>query len=139
MSDFKHIPEELWPREEEHVDYEPVYRAVMNDDVLKVDDFLPSIIEYKNQRRSFKNLVENDRSVYGVSVFTKLKNLNETLSLYSAFRKKTKAIAIGRTTLIRGVSTRESEKHHVDYYLYDYEKNSPKDDFEIFELRSANE
>lgn len=33
----------------------------------------------------------------------------------------------------------ENKQHHVEYFLYDYENNSPKDDFVIVEVRKEDE
>ena len=45
------------------------------------------------------------------------------------------AYAKGFTSIKRGISFKEDSKHHVEYFLYDYENNSPKDDFIIVEVR----
>ena len=130
---FVHMPDALWPGDDEHIDYEPVFRGTKSTDYLKIDDFLPSNIEYENQKKTFKNLFQ--RPNYGVSVFTALASLEETIAKFPALQKSIKSISKGRTTIVRGISTKENEKHHIDYYLYDYLNNSPKEDFEIEKVR----
>lgn len=134
MSRFKHINDtDLYPKECEHIDYSVVYRATKNTDILCVNDFLPSSIENRNQIKTFKRkLVQSD---YSVSVFTDLDALKKTVKKYPTLNAKTKAYAKGFTTKIRGISCKENINHHVDYYLYDYEFNSPKDDFSVIEVR----
>ena len=131
MKEFKHIPDlQLWPKEEEHVEYETVFRATKNEVDLSIDDFLPWNIEYANQERTFKN--QFHRPKYGMSVFTELDALISKIRKLPALKKKTRTISKGKTTIERGISTKENVEHHVEYYLYDYETNSPKDDFCIF-------
>lgn len=137
MQEFKHIPRELWPDIRDHVEYEEVYRATKSKDVLTVDDFLPWNIEYSNQKKTFKNLFKQPE--YGMSVFTEYSALMSVLSRYPSLDRKTQSISKGRTSIIRGISTRENTNKHVDYFLYDYLNNSPKDDFEMIEVRNLNE
>ena len=137
MQEFVYMPKELWPDEAEHVDYDPVYRATKNINQLTVEDFLPWNVEHKNQKRTFKNLFKKPE--YGMSVFTNLGALEETLEKVPSLNRKIRSISKGRTSLARGISTKENEKHHVEYFLYDYINNSPKDDFEICIIRDKSE
>ena len=135
MKEFVHIPRESWPKEEEHVEYNTVYRATQNVIELAIEDFLPWNIEHKNQMKTFKN--QFNRNQYGMSVFTNLESLISMIQMLPSLKMKTRTISVGHTSLERGISTKEDKKHHVEYYLYDYINNSPKDDFSIF--ISANE
>lgn len=137
LGKFKHMPEAMWPREIDHVEYSEVYRATKSEDVLAVVDFLPWNVEYEKQRTTFRNTFKQPE--YGMSVFTDLNDLKRTVCRFPALNKSTKAFARGFTTIKRGVSLRENQNHHVEYYLYDYENNSPKDDFTIVEVRSEHE
>lgn len=137
MGKFKYMPEEIWPDDSQHVDYAEVYRAVKSTDILKIEDFLPWNVEHPNQMRTFKNLFNQPK--YGMSVFTDLDALRNTLVRYPALNDKTYAYARGFTTIKRGISLKENKQHHVEYFLYDYENNSPKDDFSIFEVREKHE
>lgn len=134
MNNFKHISDPaFYPKECDHFDHPVVYRAVKNTDVLCVSDFLPSSIENLNQLKTFKRkLVQSD---YSVSVFTDLDALKKTVTKYPSLDAKTKAYAKGFTTIDRGISYKENSDHHVNYFLYDYELNSPKDDFSVIEVR----
>ena len=75
---------------------------------------------------------------YGLSVFTDLGSLKTKVASVPALGESTKAYAKGFTTIKRGISLKE-KKHHVEYFLYDYEYNSPKDDFQIVEVRNKHE
>lgn len=132
MEKFKHMPKEYWPDENSHVEYKEVYRGIKNIDTLSVDDFLPWNVEFKNRKKTFKN--EFKQPEFGMSIFTDLDSLKKTVEKFPGLKNKTKGYAKGFTTIDRGISPKEDNKHHVDYYLYDYEHNSPKDDFEIIEV-----
>lgn len=129
MRQFINIPQAFWPKEDEHIEYDSVYRAVKSESELTIDDFLPWNIEYANQEKTFKGQFAKPN--YGMSVFTDMKSLLSKIHNIPSLRKKTKSIAIGRTSIEKGISTRENQEHHVEYYLYDYINNSPKEDFEI--------
>lgn len=135
MGKFKHMPDEIWPDESLHVEYAEVYRAAKNADELKVDDFLPWNIEHPNQMKTFKKLFHQPS--YGLSVFTDLESLKKTVESVPPLNESTKAFAKGFTTIARGISLIENARHHVEYFLYDYEYNSPKDDFCIVEVRKG--
>lgn len=126
------MPEAIWPSENDNVEYSTVYRATKSVELLKVDDFLPWNIEHKNQMKRFRNLFEQHN--YGLSVFTDLKTLKKTVNRYPALKETTASFSIGFTSLKRGVSLKEDDNHHVEYFLFDYINNSPKDDFEIIEV-----
>lgn len=131
---FKHIPKDLWPLRNEHVKYDEVYRAVKNKVELDVNDFSPSNVERRNKEKTFGKII--NRSYYSVSLFTTLESLKATVLSLPKLDGKIKAYAKGFTSIERGVSTEEDKvKHHVDYFLYDYIDNSPKDDFCIVEVR----
>lgn len=137
MSEFKHMPEEYWPDKSKHIEYSVVYRAVKSIDKLGVNDFLPWNIEHKNQRKTFKKTFKQPE--YGLSVFTDLDSLKSTVESVVTLNESTKAYAKGFTTIKRGISLKENKKHHVEYFLYDYENNSPKEDFTIVEVRKEHE
>lgn len=138
MGKFKHIDnDDLCPKESQHVEYAEVYRAVKSIDVLKIEDFLPWNVEFANQRRTFKKTFKQPE--YGMSIFTDLESLNRTVEKFNALNESTKAYAKGFTTIKRGISLKENKSHHVEYFLYDYEYNSPKDDFSIVEVRQEHE
>lgn len=132
MVKFKHMPQAMWPDESNHVDYHEVYRATKNTESLTVRDFLPWNIEYENQKKTFRKTFSQPD--YGMSLFTDLASLKDVVDRFPALKESTKSFAKGFTTLKRGISLKENSKHHVEYYLYDYEDNSPKDDFEIIEV-----
>lgn len=71
-----------------------------------------------------------------MSVFTELDDLKKVVNRFPAMGETIKSFSKGFTSLNRGVSPKEDKSHHVEYYLFDYENNSPKDDFEIIEVRS---
>lgn len=123
----------MYPKESQHVEHAEVYRATKSSDCLKVDDFLPSNIEYKNQRDTFRGQI--NQPFYSVSVFTDLDSLKKKVESFPALDGKIGAYAKGFTTIKRGISFKENSDHHVNYFLYDYENNSPKDDFQIIEVR----
>ncbi len=133
MKEFKYIPKNFWPSVEEHVQYETVYRGVKSINQLQVEDFLPWDIENPNQMKKFKNMFK--QPFFGTSIYTNLDSLRKTVCKYPALNSKIKAYAVGFTTIEKGISTREDSNHHVDYYLYDYVNNSPKNDFNILEVR----
>lgn len=134
MKTFKHIDNEsMYPDECQHVEHSEVYRAVKHTSVLAVDDFLPWNVEYVNQKRTYKNQFEQGH--YGMSLFTDMDSLLRILNKCPALNEKTNAFAKGFTTIRRGVSLKANKNHHVEYFLYDYENNSPKDDFQIIEVR----
>ena len=134
MNNFKHIDnKDMYPSESQHIDYAEVYRAVKSTDTLVVDDFLPSNVEYANKGRIFRGLITQD--YYGVSLFTDLESLKNNLKRFPALADTIKAYAKGFTSKNRGVSTRKDKRNHVNYYLYDYVNNSPKDDFSIVEVK----
>lgn len=137
MGKFQYIPEELWPEETEHIEYAEVYRAIKSIDTLEITDFLPWNIENSDQKRLFRKTFQQPG--YGMSVFTNLNSLKDSVRKYPALKRKTNAYAKGFTTIERGISLRENEKHHVDYFLYDYKNNSPKDDFVIWEVIAEHE
>ena len=134
MNEFKYIEnKEMWPKESQHVEYAEVYRAVKSTEKLSVEDFMPWNIEHANQKRLFKNKFKQPE--YGMSVFTSLESLKKKVSEFPALEESTRAYAKGFTTIKRGISCEENKIHHVEYYLYDYLENSPKDDFDIVEVR----
>ncbi len=134
MRKFKHIDnEDLYPDESQHVEYAEVYRATKNTVDLQIEDFLPWNVEYANQKKTFKKQFSQPN--YGLSVFTDLDSLKKTVAIYPALNASTNAFAQGFTTIKRGISLKENNRHHVEYYLYDYENNSPKDDFKVIEVR----
>ncbi len=134
MKMFKHIDDiSKYPKKTQHVDHTEVYRAVRSIDELKVEDFLPWNVEHANQRRTFQKYFKPGD--YGVSLFTDLDTLKQRVIAIPSLNKRTNAYAKGFTTIHRGISLEESADHHVDYFLYDYENNSPKDDFCIIEVR----
>lgn len=135
MSKFIHIPDQYEPFIKSHHDYRPVYRAVENVTTLDYTDFLPSIIENQDSSSNFDGVI-NDKdqplNKYSTSVFTDIDMLKKKIEQVPILKKKKKAIAEGFTTNSRGVSTKKKDGH-VNYYLYDYMNNSPKDDFKICE------
>lgn len=133
MVKFKHMPEAVWPNENEHVEYDEVNRAVHSRNELTVNDFLPWNIEYKNQKKTFGRLFAQPE--YGMSVYRDIDSLKEVVERFPKLSASINAYSLGFTTIRRGISTRENSHHHVEYYLYDYEDNSPKDDFRIIEVR----
>ncbi|MGN0906858.1 MAG: hypothetical protein ACI4NM_06900 [Bullifex sp.] len=137
MGKFEYMPEEVWPDETEHIEYSEVYRAIKNSDTLEITDFLPWIIEHSDQKRLFRKTFQQPE--YGMSVFTDLNSLKNTVMKIPALNRTTNGYAKGFTTIERGISTKENAKHHVDYFLYDYLNNSPKDDFIIWEVRAEHE
>ena len=126
------MPEELWPDESLHHEYDEVYRATKSNDMLRVTDFLPWSVEHANQKKTFRTCFS--KGEYGLSLFTDLDSLKDTVNKYPALKASTNAFAKGFTSISRGVSLKEDKRHHVEYYLYDYENNSPKDDFVIYEV-----
>lgn len=70
-----------------------------------------------------------------MSVYTDINSLKEVVDRFPKLSASIHAYSRGFTSIRRGISTRENEHHHVEYYLYDYEDNSPKDDFLIIEVR----
>ena len=137
MSRFLHIDnDDMCPDESQHVEYAEVYRATKNIDVLKVEDFLPWNIEHANQRKTFKNQFKQPE--YGLSVFTDLSTLKKKVNSIPSLDASTNSYARGFTTIKRGISLKE-KNHHVEYFLYDYLENSPKDDFRIVEVREKHE
>ncbi|MBR4733322.1 MAG: hypothetical protein IK081_11195 [Lachnospiraceae bacterium] len=131
MKQFKHMPRELWPNEAQHVEYATVYRATHNSDNLQIEDFLPWNIENPNQKKTFGPLFQPE---FGLSIFTDLQALKSIVELVPKLHKSTKAYAKGFTSINRGISLKENKRHHVEYFLFDYENNSPKDDFKIVEV-----
>lgn len=137
MIQFKHIPENLWPNEEQHVEYTEVYRATHSTDELKIEDFLPWNIEHTNQKKMFKTLFKQPE--YGMSIYTNLDSLKQVVEKFPKLNNTTNAYAKGFTSIKRGISCKENSQHHVEYFLFDYEENSPKDDFKIVEVRKKHE
>ena len=137
MDKFKHMPKEFWPNECDHIEYSEVYRATKHANELKVDDFLPWNIEHHNQMKTFKNQFKKPH--FGLSLFTNLESLKNKVDSLPVLNDSTNAYAKGFTTIKRGISTKENKEHHVEYFLYDYENNSPKDDFSIIEVREKHE
>lgn len=131
------MPNEIWPDESQHVEYAEVYRAIKSVDVLNIEDFLPWNVEHSNQMKTFRKLFHQPS--YGLSVFTDLDSLKNTIEHVPALNDSTNAYAKGFTTIKRGISLKENDRHHVEYFLYDYEYNSPKDDFLIVEVRKEHE
>lgn len=127
----------MYPDESQHVEYAEVYRATKSADVLRIEDFLPSNIEHANQKKTFKN--QFNKSYYGVSIFTDFGSLKKVVARFPALDNVIKTYSKGFTTITRGISLKEDINHHVDYFLYDYEGNSPKDDFKIVEVREKHE
>ena len=137
MSKFIHIDnDDMCPDESQHVEYAEVYRATKSIDVLMVEDFLPWNVEYANQKKTFKRLFKQPD--YGMSVFTDLSSLKSKVDSIPSLGASNNAYARGFTTIKRGISLKE-KKHHVEYFLYDYLDNSPKDDFRIVEVRKKYE
>ena len=125
--EFKYMPKDKWPNENEHITYDVVYRATKHTVNLTYEDFIPSNIENENAMDTFKKFQKSD---YSVSLFTDL----EVLKSKTSFSKKYNSYSKGFTSNKRGISTRESESKHVNYYLYDYIENSPCDDFSVIEV-----
>lgn len=128
MSDFKDVPDKYCPDKSEHIKYNTIFRGIVHLDKLDYTDFLPSHIQYERQRKTFKNLF-NSSSDYSCSLFTEL----DTLKISVSQIRRLRGYAQGFTDIKRGVSCKENRDHHVDYFLYDYENNSPCDDFKVIE------
>lgn len=92
-------------------------------------------IEHPNQMKTFKKLFHQPS--YGLSIFTDLKALKNTVEKVPSLNETTVAYAKGFSTIARGISLKENAKHHVEYFWYDYEFNSPKADFGIVEVRKV--
>lgn len=137
MQEFKHIPKKIWPVESQHVEYKVVYRGTHNSEELKIEDFLPWNVEHRNQKKTFKKLFKQPE--YGMSTYTDLDTLKSVVEKFPKLDNVTKAYAKGFTSIKRGISLEENKQHHVEYFLYDYENNSPKDDFVIVEVRKEDE
>lgn len=136
--EFKHIDNrDMFPDESQHIEHSEVYRAVKSVDILDVQDFLPWNVEHANQRKTFRKQFKQPE--YGMSVFTELEALKDKVSKIPSLNESTNAYAKGFTTIKRGISLKEDHNHHVEYFLYDYECNSPKDDFRIVEVREKHE
>lgn len=131
------MPKDMWPDEKQHVEYTEVYRATHSTDDLKVEDFLPWNIEHPNQKKTFKNLFKQPE--YGMSTYTDLESLKCVVEKFPKLDSATNAYAKGFTSIKRGISLKENSQHHVEYFLFDYEENSPKDDFKIAEVRKKHE
>ena len=134
MGKFKHIDnEDMCPDESQHVEYAEIFRATKSITELHVEDFLPWNVEHANQMKTFKNQFSQPN--FGVSLSTDLDSLKETILRYPALDASINSYSKGFTTIKRRISLKENSNHHVDYFLYDYELNSPKDDFMIVEVR----
>lgn len=136
--EFKHIDnKDMCPDESQHVEYAEVYRAVKSTNILEVQDFLPWNIEHANQKKTFRK--QFTQPEYGMSVFTDFEAMKSIVARIPTLNESTNAYAKGFTSIKRGISLQENKNHHVEYFLYDYENNSPKDDFKIVEVREKHE
>ena len=120
---FEYIPEELRPTYEQHCDYDNVYRLVISTDNLSYKDFVPSYLE-----EGF--IPKHNQGDYSVSLYKSKKVLIKLREKINSLWKYD-AIAIGSTSITRGVSFGEM---HIHYFLFDYVNNSPCDDFTICEV-----
>lgn len=120
---FIHIPDELWGKieNENKEQHDRVYRLVKNID-LTYKDFLPTNVEHP-ERENFNTL-----SSFSVSLFS---NRNSLDSLRQRPTFKSFYVALGKTDINKGVCSIADSKGHINYYLYDYEYNSPCSDFEV--------
>ena len=130
------IPIDKQPLESEHVQYDIVYRAMYNQDCDDINNFLPTYIERNYKPESF---FDKDQQKFSLSVFTNEEDLITTIRpIYKTWIKVT-ALAKGKTDIEKGIST-SSDKGHVNYYLYDYLNNSPKNDFQYLkDIDKTNE
>lgn len=122
---FDYIPDFYRPKEERHITYHGVYRAVINVETLTPEDFEPSFME-PNYR------LKNKQSDYSVSLFRDKSIIILYRKKFPGFKKYC-GIAVGDTSKERGVSI-GGENSHVDYFLYDYLSNSPCEDFSVCEV-----
>ena len=137
MSEFNWFPTEFHPMKSEHVEYQCVFRATKSTEVPAIEDFLPWIIEHQHKIELFRPVVKPEckQHMFGVSLFTDLPSLKEKVRAVPDLNRKTRSYSKGFTSIIRGISTKEDNGHHVEYYLYDYENNSPCHDFDVIEVR----
>ena len=129
MEVFKDIPKECRPDLAINDEFQEVFRGTSNISVLDKTDFLPTFVEYRNQKKLWKNQFNNS-SYYSVSLFTSLDKLKEKTKMI----KRIKSYSKGFTTIKRGISILNSDSH-IDYFLYDYDNNNPYLDFVIIEVK----
>lgn len=129
MIDFiDNIPKDNQPDKSEHTDFPIVFRAAKSEDILKREDFLPTFIENPKRKASWRGL-------YAMSLFLEEKDLYRTMDANPPLKNSTKSIAIGFTTLNRGISMITNKNDgHISYFLYDTWNNNPYPDFKIHKV-----
>lgn len=90
MEQFKHIPEELWPDQSLHVEYDEIYRATESSDILRIIDFLPWNVEHANQKKTFRGLFKQPE--YGLSLFTNLDSLKKNCIKVTSIKSQNKSL-----------------------------------------------
>lgn len=129
------IPEWCQPEENEHVEYSEVYRFVKSVP-FDSSSFQPFIVDRPNYNRKFTSN-QDDRGIYGVSLFVSLTAARKAYFSSAWIQKHTVGIAKGFTSITRGISTKASPSGHLEYFLYDYINNSPAEDF-VFEIKNED-
>ena len=104
-----------------------VFRALYSNEIT-VGDFIPSIFDMRATRKKGYN--PDSPGSYSVSLFPSLDVYRLKCDASKGFRTSHPAVAVGKTSLLRGYSCRDNDIH-VSYFLYDYEDNSPAEDFKI--------
>jgi hypothetical protein len=122
-----HVPENLWPLDEDFVKYNCVFRLIRHPDRIIPQDFFPSHANDDGSLNSKKlGGIRIDKGTYSVSLNIELRNLDN-----HAKRLIFKGVARGFTNISRGISLVASSSGHVNYFLYDYIYNNPAPDFVV--------
>ncbi|MFW5795057.1 MAG: hypothetical protein ACOCV1_06195 [Bacillota bacterium] len=133
------IPASCIPNESHNP--QTVYRATISENVLCIDDFLPSIIdkELRGIRKAGPNLEKLKKSIgsskidcgkYSCSVYDDFNEMITDLIKKNVLKHKN-TISRGVINNSKGIASQPSKSHHMNYYIYNYIENNPYVDFEI--------
>lgn len=86
---------------------------------------MPSLFD-QNQRNAKD---QNNINHYSCSLFIE-KSIENKIQL-PYYKNTFKFLAVGNTSSDRGISPLPNNRGHIDYFLYDYQKNNPYVDFKI--------
>lgn len=123
-----------------------VCRGIRHLGDLSPKDFFPSFCdeEQKKAREMIRNKGEIGKAVFDFKEPSSLSECSVSLSLdLNSFKQKFWStpstcaafpeVAIGNTDKSKGVANKDG-KHHISYFLFDYENDNPYVDFSVKEV-----
>jgi hypothetical protein len=137
MANFDYIPLKFHGKLPKfHVEAQDAVRAVKNE-TLTSNDFLPTILDNANKTRVDRFYDETPRreslSSYSVSFYDCIESLEESSKIIPTLGPdKYPYYACGNLLEKFGYATEPGLGGHISFFLFDFEKNNPYNEFVVF-------